>query len=166
MSFIEHTINWTKGEIFEAMITGFGGILLLIFAFCFWKFGNTPNAKAMIIPLLLIGLLLSSAGGYNIYSNKNRIVEYQNQFKENPEKFIKAEKERVESFDTIFNYTFPFALIATILGAVLFFFFENSTIRAISFASILLGLLTYLIDFFAKERADIYFKAILEYLPN
>ena len=160
MEFIEHTINWAKGEIQEAIIMGIVGLLIIVSALLFWKFGNTPNAKALVLPLLVVGLLpfVNSFSGVN--SNNKRIVEYTQQYMANPPAFIKAEKERVESFDEIFKYTYPMAIILTIGGAILFFLFGSPTWKAISLAMMSLGLMTYFIDHFAAERAEIYLQQI------
>lgn len=52
----------------------------------------------------------------------------------------------------------------TIVGALLFFLFASPIWKAISLAMMTLGLMTYFIDHFAKERADIYLRYIDAYL--
>lgn len=47
-------------------------------------------------------------------------------------------------------------------GAILFFILKTSTGKAISLTMMCLGLMTYFIDHFAKERADMY----LEYINS
>ncbi|MCT4588917.1 MAG: hypothetical protein N4A71_13930 [Carboxylicivirga sp.] len=163
MEFIEHTINWAKGEIQEAIIMGIAGLMIIISALLFWKFGNTPYAKAMVLPLLVVGLLPFINSFSGVKSNKTRIVEYTKQYEANPQAFVLSEKERVESFDEIFKYTYPMAIILTIGGAILFFIVGKSPAwKAISLAMITLGLMTYVIDHFAAERADIYLEKINE----
>lgn len=163
MEFIQHTINWAKGEIQEAIIMGIVGLIIIISALLFWKFGNTPYAKAMVLPLLIVGLLPFANSFSGVKSNQSRIVEYTKQYKANPEAFVLSEKERVENFDQIFKYTYPMAIIITIGGAVLFFLVGSSPAwKAISLAMMTLGLMTYFIDHFAAERAEIYLEKINE----
>jgi hypothetical protein len=72
----------------------------------------------------------------------------------------------VEGFENIFKYTFPIAFGAILVGGLLFFFFKGTTIRAISITIVLFGVIGYAIDFFAKERADIYYDKIITEIKN
>ena len=161
MEFIQHAINWSKGEITESMINGIVGFILTICGLLFLKLGNTPNAKALVWPLISVGLLLGIAGTYGVYSNKNRMNEFKQQWNEKPKAFVETEKKRVEGFDEIFKYSYPGAIILVITGAVLFFVFKSSTAKAINLALMLIGIAAYFIDFFAAERAQIYYKEIV-----
>lgn len=42
MSFIQHSIAWAKGEMFESAMMGIGGVLLLVVVLVFWRVGQTP----------------------------------------------------------------------------------------------------------------------------
>ncbi|MDJ0766400.1 MAG: hypothetical protein QNJ97_25725 [Myxococcota bacterium] len=46
MNFIQHSINWSKGKIFEATVIEVFGLLTVVAGFLFWKLGSTPGAKA------------------------------------------------------------------------------------------------------------------------
>jgi hypothetical protein len=166
MEFIQHSINWAKGEIQEAVIMGIVGLIIIVSALLFWKYGNTPNAKAMLWPLLVVGLIPFIMSFSGVYSNKTRIVEYTTQYEANPKAFIQSEKERVESFDEIFKYSYPAAIIMVIGGAILFFVLKTPNWKAISLALMVMGLMAYFIDHFAAERADIYYKQIKKSLEN
>ena len=37
MTFIEHTLNWVKGEIFEAGMLALWGTMLVVMTVFFWK---------------------------------------------------------------------------------------------------------------------------------
>ncbi|MCT4613696.1 MAG: hypothetical protein N4A49_02345 [Marinifilaceae bacterium] len=164
MEFIDYTINWTKGEIQEALIMGFIGLVITISAFLFWCFGNTANAKAMFWPILIVGIIPFFMSFSGVYTNKKRIIEYQKEYKSNPVFFAKAEKIRVENFDKIFKITYPTALIMLITGAVLFVLLSSPIWKSISLALIILGLMTFFIDHFAEERARIYLEEIDKFL--
>ena len=163
MEFIDHTINWTKGEILEATIMGIVGLLILIAGVLFWKYGNTPYAKAMIWPILITGLLLAVMGIYGVIYNKNRIKVYQQKWEQNPTEFVQSEKARVENFDNIFKYSYPAMVTMVVAGAILFFVFKNPNAKAICLALMLLGLAGYFIDHFAAERGEIYYKEIIKF---
>ncbi|NOU59647.1 hypothetical protein [Marinifilum caeruleilacunae] len=162
MEFVQHSINWAKGETTEAIITAIFGLLIVICSLAFWKFGNTPNGKALIIPLLIVGIIPLFFGISGAISNNNRIEAYQQAWQENPQKFMQDEKLRVERFDQIFKYTYPMAITLSIGGAILFFLLGSPNWKAISLAMMTMGLMAYFIDHFAAERAEIYLKQIKE----
>jgi hypothetical protein len=59
MNFYQHTQKWYNGELFEGKMILFFGIIITIMSLLIWKYGTTPNAKSLIIPLLSVGLLFS-----------------------------------------------------------------------------------------------------------
>ena len=160
MEFIDNTINWVKGEIIEATIICVFGAIIVLSGLLFWKFGTTQHAKSLIIPLIFIGTIPLLNGVIGIINNKNRIPSYELHWKQNQEEFIKTEYKRVKGFDNIFKYTYPLAIILTIGGTILFFVLNSSNWKAISLAMMTLGLMTYYIDHFASERAEIYLEQI------
>ena len=103
MEFIQHSINWVKGEILEAAIFGAFGLLVIIAAIMFWKIGTTPNSKAIFIALLVVGLFWSITGVINVYKNQRRIPQYENLYVQNPSEFVQNEKDRVEGFRWMFT---------------------------------------------------------------
>ena len=160
MELIHHTLNWVKGEILEAKIMAIAGGVIIICAVLFWKFGNTPYAKSMVMPLLVVGAIPLLFGISGAISNQNSIKHYEAACKQNYEDFVQSEKARVESFEDIFKWSYPFAIIFTIGGAILFFIVYSPNWKAISLALMMLGLMAYIVDHFAAERADIYYKHI------
>ncbi|BDD06642.1 hypothetical protein [Aureibacter tunicatorum] len=160
MEFIQYTINWTKGEILEAGITAACGGLIVICSLLFWKFGETPFAKALIVPLLVVGCIPLITGISGIMMNKKRIVALEKEWKLDEHRFLMEEKERVEGFDEIFKYTYPGAFICVVGGAILFFLLGSPTWKAVSLSLMVIGLMAYFIDHFAAERADIYLEHI------
>lgn len=160
MELIQHTLNWVKGEIVEATIMAiFGAIIVACGVLC-WTLGTTPHAKALMIPLLIVGGIPLFMGGMGVVSNKKRIPEYKAAWQQDQHQFILAEKARVEGFDQIFKYSYPAAIIFVIGGAILFFLFNSSHWKAISLAMMVMGVMAYFIDHFAAERAEIYLKHI------
>ncbi len=162
MDFIPYTLQWIKGEIFEAAIFGSFGLVTIIAAVTFWKFGETPNAKAMLIPLIVAGILLSGAGASGVVNNQKRIPKFEKAYIESPMAFIQDEKERVEGFQYLYTMTLIIASILFIVAIGFFWFSDNHILQAIGIALILLGLTGLTIDYFSKERADIYYEKILE----
>jgi predicted membrane channel-forming protein YqfA (hemolysin III family) len=162
MEFIQHSINWIKGEIFEAYFFGAFGVLLMLSSLMLWKFGETPNSKALIIPLILIGVFFFGTAISGINSNNKRLPEFKEAFEKNKTEFIQTEKERVESFQYLYKMTIIVASICFLLAICAFVFTKNSTLRAIGIALVIFGITGLIIDYFSKERADNYYKIIIE----
>ena len=164
MEFIQHSINWCKGEIYEARWILFIGILIIVSSFLFYKTGSTPGAKAMFYPLLLIGILFGSIGGGMMYNNSKRIVEFQKAYEKDPHAFILSEKERTDSFISWYPKTRWIFAILGIIGISVFMFWAVPIGRAIGIGLIIMMLSTFVIDHFSEERAETYHKKIEEVL--
>lgn len=164
MNILEHTTNWYKGEIFEATIIGVFGIFFIAISIVFWKLGKTSNAQAMLIPLLVVGLLLGFTGVYMSYSNSNKMKTLSETRIENPQEFAQAEKQRVEDFQSLYTYTKIGAALFFAIAIILFFVTDNRHWQAIAIALIITGASGLVIDYFSKERADVYYNELLKTL--
>lgn len=164
MNIIEHTTNWYKGEIFEGTIIGVFGVLIIIASIIFWKLGKTPNAQAMVIPLVLVGLLIGSGGVYMAYSNSNKIKTLLETKIEKHQEFAQAEKQRVDDFQSLYTYTKIGAALLFAIAIILFFVTDNRHWQAIAIALIIIGASGLVIDYFSKERADVYYYELLKTL--
>jgi len=161
MDFIQHTINWIKGEIFEAIIFGSFGLLTIICSLLFWIFGATLNSKAVIIPFLLVGIFFLITAISGIVSNNKRGKEFTDSYQLNKVEFVFSEKKRVEDFQYLYKMTIIIASLSFIVALSFFYFSDNYRLRAVGIALILFGMTGLVIDYFSKERADNYYKTIL-----
>ncbi len=164
MDFIQHSLNWCKGEFFEAKLILTFGIGVIIIAILFYTWGNTPSAKAMLFPLLVVGLMFSIIGGGMLYSNPKRMVEFPKAYEENPTAFIKSEKARVDEFISWYPKTRYIMAGLALIGLACFLFWATPIGRAIGIALILMALATFVVDHFSEERAEIYYKEIMNQL--
>lgn len=160
MEFIQHTIGWTKGEIFESALIGLAGVAVIVVGLAFWIFGETPGAKASPVPLLLLGLLMAAVGTSGYFTNQKRIPRFEQAYAENPGAFVRAEKARVEGFQYLYGITLVLAPACFAVASFFFWFSTNPHLRAVGIALVLLGLSALLVDFFSKERADVYYGRI------
>lgn len=101
MDFIQHSIAWAKGELFESTLIGLFGVLVITAGLLFWRFGQTPASKAMLIPLALAGLIFTSSGVSGYMGNQKRIAQYETMRQDTAVAFVQAEKERVEGFASL-----------------------------------------------------------------
>jgi len=166
MDFIFYAKNWIKGEITEAYIFGSAGLLIIIIAILFWQLGNAPYSKALVIPLLVIGLFYTIVGGTTVLLNQKRIPKFEKAYEINNNEFIQSEKKRVEDFRWMYKATIIVASIffTTAIAFFVIGFFITTfkyDLRAIGIALVLFSLLNLTIDYFADERANIYYEKIL-----
>ena len=160
MDFFQNTVNWIKGELFEASLILSFGIVTVIAAFLFWKAGTTPNAKALFFPLLVSGLVYTAIGTGMQINNPKRMTLYQHEYKVNKEAFIQAEKKRVEDFQ--YGYIISKVVASLLFPATLLIFWltKNPTWQGIGIGLAYFALAGLVVDYFSQERADIYYKAI------
>jgi O-antigen/teichoic acid export membrane protein len=161
MDFIQHTINWVKGEIFEAIIFGGFGLLTIICSLLFWIFGATLNSKAVTIPFSLVGIFFLITAISGIVNNNKRVREYTDAYQLNKVEFVFSEKKRVEDFQYLYKMTIIIASVSFALALSFFYLSDNFRLRAVGLALILFGMTGLVIDYFSKERADNYYKTIL-----
>jgi len=164
MEFINHTIAWCKGEIFEGRMYFLFGLLVLIVALSYWKWGKTPYAKALIIPLLVVAIF-SIAGGLTLnFNNQGRIVKFQQAYTENADEFVKNEKQRTEGFMKWYPYTLFGMAGLIVIGLLLFLFLKSPTWKSIGIGLVLLGFSVIFLDHFSEERATTYHQKIVKEL--
>jgi hypothetical protein len=164
MEFIDHAVEWCRGEIFEGKMILLWGIVVLVVSLAFWKFGSTPFAKAMFIPLMVVGGLSIASGASMHFVNKSRIVQYRAEFKMDAAAFVQSEKKRTEAFIKWYPYTmFSFSALI-VVGLGIYLFLPTPGGRASGLALVLLGMSILFVDHFSEERADIYHQKIAEQL--
>ncbi len=164
MNFIEHTVNWCTGEIFEGKMVALFGITVIAISIAFWKTGTTPFAKAIIVPLLIVGLLSAITGSYMVVNNNNRIVSYKAEYHANPTAFVQSEKKRTDDFIKWYPYTQYIMSAIVILGLGSYIFLGGAWSRAIGLALILLAFSLLFLDHFSEERAKTYHQHIMSEL--
>lgn len=163
---IQNTINWYNGEIFEGkFILGFGFFLILT-ALLFYFLGNTPAAKALLIPLLVIGLFFSITGVNMIYSNGKQKQEIVKRYGQNPKEFINTEIKRVNDFQYLYPMSIAISLACFLIAIALLYFTQNIYLKAIAISLILFGMAFAVIDYFSKERATIYYEQLKSSFQN
>lgn len=160
MDIMQNTINWYNGEIFEGkFILGFG-LFLILTALLFYFLGNTPTAKALLIPMLVIGIFFSITGANMIRSNGKQKQEIAKKYEQNPKEFINAEIKRVDDFQYLYPMSIAISLVCFLIAIALLYFIQNVHLKAIAISLILFGMAFAVIDYFSKERATIYYEQL------
>ncbi len=166
MDFIQHTINWCSGEIFEGKLLALWGLAILIVTFFFWKTGTTPFAKAIVIPLLVVGLLTVASGASLVINNNKRIVTFQKEYQADKTAFIKSEKKRTDYFIKWYPWTMIIMGVIMLGGVVLMNVKGTPLPRAIALAMMLFSFSILFLDHFSEERADVYHREIVKALQT
>ena len=164
MNFFNSTSAWIKGEIFEAILIFIFGIAIVFCGLLFWKFGEAHNAKSLIIPLLVAGLVYAALGGSMYISNQKRLPAYQQNFSQNKFEFIQSEKKRVEDFQYMYTISKIVATVFFVLTMLIFWFSKNPTWQGWGIGLTIFAISGLVVDYFSQERAEIYYKTILEAL--
>ena len=152
MELLKLATEWAKAEVFSTRFFILFATLFLIASIGFWQMGKTDLAKAYIIPTLIAGLLLMTIGLGLFYTNKSRIIQFENAFKSDVLAFFQSEIERSES--TLKEYTVVFKVIPIliIIAASLILFINTPTWRAISITTIAMLIVILLVDGTAHSR--------------
>ena len=164
MQLVEYSVQWAKGESFEGTCITIAGILTLICTLLIWKFGATVNAKALLIPAFTLGLLFSIMGSFMVYSNTKRVTEFQNAYQTDSTAFIQNEKKRVEDFQFLYPTSLVISAVCFLITVLAFAYSKNPTFHAIGIVLTVFGVSLIIIDYFSKERAQIYYDHILNNL--
>ncbi len=159
---MDYTINWIKGELFEAKLIVAFGVITIIAGFLFGKIGTTPNAKALFIPLIVVGAIYSAIGGGMLYSNPKRMIELPQSYHRDKEEFAKSEKKRVDDFQYGYVVSKIVATICFALTLIIFWATKNPTWMGIAVALSYFALAGLVVDCFSQERADCYCTEILK----
>jgi hypothetical protein len=122
----------------------------------FWKFGETPYAKSIVIPFLLVGVFYASVGGFLFVSNPKRIVEYREAYQNDPAQFVRSEKERTDNFISWYPKTLWVFVVLGTLAMIGYGLTPKALPNSISLAVILLCFSGFMVDHFSKERAFVY----------
>ncbi|MFT3979269.1 MAG: hypothetical protein QM687_02280 [Ferruginibacter sp.] len=164
MELILHTTQWIKGELFEAKIILAFGLFTIVAGLLCWKIGTTPNAKALLVPLIVVGCIYTVMGGAMLFSNQKRSVELSLSYETNKAAFVQSEKKRVERFQYQYVVSKITATICFALTLLLFWFSKSPTWQGIGIGLSYFSLAALVVDYFSKERASIYYQEILAYL--
>lgn len=160
MELLKLATEWAKAEVFSTRFFIFFALLFIIASIGFWQLGKTDLAKAYIIPTLVAGILLLIIGSGLIYTNNQRVKEFEKDFNADASAFYQSEIERSEG--TLKEYTVVFKVIPIliIVAALIILLINTPTWRAISITTIAMLIVILLIDGTAHARIEAYYKEL------
>ncbi|MFB9080653.1 hypothetical protein ACFFLS_21175 [Flavobacterium procerum] len=166
MNLYNHTLNWITGELFEAYFIVNFGVITIIGGILFGKFGSTLNAKGLIVPLIVVGIIYAAIGFSMIVANNNRLISYKQDFEKDHHAFVKTEKKRVEDFQIGYTISKIVAAVFFPLTLLIFWFSKSSTLQGLGLGLALFALAGLIVDYFSQERANTYYKIIVKELDD
>jgi len=99
-----------------------------------------------------------------LYSNNQRITKFKNANETNSKEFTQNEKKRVENFQFMYPTSLAISAACFLITVLAFIFSKNPTFHAIGIVLTIFGVSLIIIDYFSKERAQIYYDHILKNL--
>ena len=157
MDILKTATDWAKAEVFSSSFFIVFGLVFVAVSIGFWQLGKTDLAKAYIIPTAVAGILLLTIGIGLVYANKTRISSFAKDFNKDAPAFVQSETVRVDNtlkeYKTIVFTAIPLIIIAF---ALILFFVNTPTWRAISITTIAMLIVILLIDGTAHARIETY----------
>jgi ABC-2 type transport system permease protein len=146
MDVIKFSIDWVKAELFSAKIIWLFSVIVLLSAAGFAYWWKTTTARAFIIPLVVSGVMLASAGVGLYVANKPRLTKFPKEYQLNANEFIKREIERTSKSREDFVLVFKILPSIIIVSAVILMIFPSANWRATTITIILTAAFLMAID--------------------
>ena len=157
MELLKTATDWVKAEIFSSSFFIVFGLVFVAVSLGFWQLGKTDLAKAYIIPAAVAGVLLLTIGIGLVYTNVTRVSSFEKEYNKNAPAFVQSEIERVDAtlkeYKTVVFTAIPLIIIAF---ALILFFVNTPTWRAISITTIAMLIIILFIDGTAHARIEAY----------
>ena len=153
MEVLKFATEWAKAEVFSTRFFILFSLLFLIASIGFWQLGKTDLAKAYVVPTLVAGILLMIIGVGLVYTNINRVSEFETAYQQDAAAFIASEFDRIEStlkeYNTIVFKAIPAIMI---IASLLIIFMDEPVWRASCITTIAMMIVILLIDGTAHSR--------------
>ena len=164
MEIINYSVQWARAEVFSAQMVFLLGLVTLLVSLGFYVFGETPIARAYILPMLLSGLFLVAAAGGLYYANKPRVEHFSEQYEQNAKQFVQSELERTAKSDHDLHLMVYRVLPAIVIAcAVAVFFVTGAYGRAWLVSLMILGSVMMAIDSNTHRRTADYRQQLIQY---
>ena len=157
MEVLKFATEWAKAEVFSTRFFIVFALLFLIASYGFWQLGKTDLAKAYIFSTLIAGILLMIIGVGLVYTNTQRIKEFETAYQKDAAAFIASEFERIErtlkEYNTIVFKAIPGIMI---IASALIILMDKPAWRASCITTIAMMIVILLIDGTAHARIVAY----------
>ena len=160
---LKTALEWAKAEMFSSAFFALFGLIALAASYGFWQMGKTDMARAYIIPLLVVGILLLILGIGLIIPNQLRLSSFEQAYNSDISAFIAAEMARVEkTINGYHNAIFKGIPVIIIACVFLHLFFRGPVWQASLISIIAMMVIVLIIDTNANQRLIFYKQALTE----
>lgn len=160
---LKTALEWAKAEMFSSAFFALFGLMAVAASYGFWQMGKTDMARAYIIPLLVVGVLLIILGVGLIIPNQLRLSSFEAAYNSDISAFLASEIARVDKTINGYNNAIFKGIPVIIIGCVLLHFFFRGPLWQASLISVMAMMLVILmVDTNANQRLITYKKALIE----
>ena len=145
--------DWAKAEMISSAFFAIFGLLFVLTSLCFWHYGKTVSAKAFIIPLLVVGVLLLILGIGLVISTQMRLSAFADALNSDSAAFIATEIAYIDK--TMMGYQnaiFKILPLCLIASALLMLFVKSPLWHASLITAMAMFVIIMLIDTNAHAR--------------
>jgi hypothetical protein len=162
MDIIKLSTDWAKAEVFSAKMVTLLSLLFFLASIGFWQLGKTVMAKALVWPLLVVGILMIAIAAGLYLANKPRIESFEIACKNNPDQFVQSEIARTaKSQSDLALIVFKVLPAISIVAALLVISVSTPAWRAIGITVVLLMACLMFIDSNTAARNADYHQQLL-----
>jgi ABC-2 type transport system permease protein len=158
--------DWAKAEIFSAKMVGLYSLFIFLLAVGFWQLGKTVMARAFVIPLIVMAMLMLTVAAGLYLTNKPRIVRFQKEVNNDTDAFLQKEVQRTAKSQAELGVVFKVLPAIIIVAALLIIFVPSLQWRAIGITIILLMASLMVVDSNTDARNTAYHRNLLKSKPD
>lgn len=163
MDILKIATDWAKDELVSTSFFIIIGLAFIMTSLGYWQFGKTDLARAYIIPILVAGAFLMTAGLGLFFTNKSRITQFEKAYKEDITAFITTEVQRVEATLKEYKIIVFTAIPVLIVACALIILFVDIPIwRASAISFIAMVSVILIVDGLAHARIAEYNQQLLK----
>ena len=162
---IQSALDWVRGEQTEGIVVLCIALVIIAVGVLLPRLITTPYAKVAMPPLVIVGVGYCAIGAgifYNAGQSKKDLLAREQT--EEIQQIAQTEKARVEGFERSYTASKIVSTLFMLTAALLIWFAKSPTGQGIAIGLILFALLAVSVDYFSKERADIYYQEIVNTL--
>lgn len=157
MELLKIATDWAKAEVFSTTFFILFGVIFMLWSAGFLFLGKTELAKAYVWPTLIAGILLVIIGAWLMWTNHQRIKQFEEAHSKNTQTFVESEQARVaatlQEYKTIVFTGIP---IIIVVCALLIIFMNTPIWRASMITTIAMLVVILIIDGNAHARIQEY----------
>ena len=160
---LKTALEWAKAEMFSSAFFAVFGLMAVAASYGFWQMGKTDMARAYIVPLLVVGVLLIILGVGLIIPNQLRLSSFETAYHNDVSAFLTTEIARVDKTIHGYNNAIFKGIPVIIIGCILLHFFFRGPLWQASLISIIAMMaIILIIDTNANQRLVTYKQALIE----